>query len=222
VFGGFAVAYDPEAKAAILPEMFASHLGDPAERVAREETQPDRTSTGGLSSFSAALMVNNIKVSIKALALGMTWGIGTILVLFYNGVVLGLVSTDYVIAGQTKFLLGWLLPHGVIELPAVLIGGQTGLILAGALIGWGKRMPLRARFRVVTPDVTTLIFGVSLMLVWAGLVEAFFSQYHEPVLPYSVKIAFGCTELVVLILFLSRCGQTSNLSSAKTDPPERP
>src|SRR6185436_7265535 len=29
LFGGFAVAYDPEAKSAIMPEMFASHLGDP-------------------------------------------------------------------------------------------------------------------------------------------------------------------------------------------------
>jgi hypothetical protein len=38
-------------------------------------------------------------------------------------------------------------------------------------------------------------------------VEAFLSQYHEPVLPYSIKIAFGLTELVLLILFLSRSGK---------------
>src|SRR6266496_6097763 len=79
IFGGFAVAYDPEAKAAILPGMFAHHLNDPAERVAREERNPDHPSAGRMSSFSAQLMVNNINVSIKALALGMTWGIGTII-----------------------------------------------------------------------------------------------------------------------------------------------
>ena len=39
----------------------------------------------------------------------MTWGVGTILLLFYNGVILGAVSLDYVQAGQTPFLLGWLL-----------------------------------------------------------------------------------------------------------------
>ena len=37
VFGAFAVAFDPEAKDAILPEMFANHLSDPAKRVADEE-----------------------------------------------------------------------------------------------------------------------------------------------------------------------------------------
>jgi uncharacterized membrane protein SpoIIM required for sporulation len=207
LFGGFAVAYDPEAKSAIMPEMFASHLGDPSERVAREERHPDKASSGHLSSFSAQLMVNNIGVSIKAMALGMTWGIGTIIILFYNGVILGVVSVDYVMAGQTTFLLGWLLPHGVVELPAVMMGGQAGLMLAGALIGWGRRDTMRVRLRQLTPDLTTLIAGIALMLIWAGFVESFFSQYHEPVLPYLVKIAFGCTELVLLILFLARCGR---------------
>jgi uncharacterized membrane protein SpoIIM required for sporulation len=217
LFGGFAVAYDPEAKTAILPEMFANHIENPAERVAREERDADSPSAGAMSSFSAQLMVNNIGVSIKAMALGMTWGIGTIIILFYNGVILGLVAVDYVLAGQTVFLLGWLLPHGSIELPAVIMGGQAGLMIAGALIGWGQRNTMRQRLRELTPDLTTLIFGITLMLVWAGIVEAFFSQYHAPVLPYGVKIAFGATELVLLILFLSRCGRKSE--TAKTSGP---
>jgi hypothetical protein len=62
----------------------------------------------------------------------------------------------------------------------------------------------------------TLIFGVGLLLVWAGFVESFLSQYHEPVLPYSVKIAFGLTELVLLILFLSRSGRTTDAAENPT------
>jgi uncharacterized membrane protein SpoIIM required for sporulation len=165
-----------------------------------------------MSSFSAQLMVNNIGVSIKAMAFGMTWGIGTIILLFYNGIILGLVAVDYMTAGQTAFLLGWLLPHGVIEIPAILIGGQAGLMLGGALIGWGRRETMRARLRAITPDLTTLIFGVALMLVWAGLVESFFSQYHEPVLPYAIKIVFGCIELALLTAFLGWCGRGRELS----------
>ena len=208
LFGGLAVALDPGSKDAIMPDMFAGHRGDPAERVAREEHEGRGHSATHMTSFSAQLMVNNISVSIRALAFGITYGIGTIILLFYNGVILGVVCVDYVAAGQTTFLLGWLLPHGVIELPAIFIAAQAGLVLAGALIGWGRRDTLRARLREVTPDLVTLISGVALMLVWAGVVEAFFSQFHAPVLPYAVKIAFGCVELVLLILFLSRCGRT--------------
>ena len=47
------------------------------------------------------------------------------------------------------------------------------------------------------------------MLVWAGFIEAFLSQYHEPVIPYSLKIGFGVVELILLILFLSKSGKES-------------
>ncbi len=217
LFGGLAVAFDPEAKGDVLPQMFASHLNDPAERVAREEANPDHPGAGAMSTFSAQLMVNNISVSIRAMAFGMTYGLGTIILLFYNGVILGVVAVDYVLAGQLKFLLAWLLPHGVIELPAVMMGGQAGLILARALIGRGQNQPIRARLRAVSGDVVTLIFGIALLLVWAGLIEAFFSQYHQPVIPYSVKIAFGCTELVLFVAYLSQCGRSAEADRRAAD-----
>ena len=212
-FGGFAVAFDPESKAAVMPEMFANHLNDPAERVRREEQSRNTPTTSQLTPFSTQLMANNIRAAINALAFGMTAGLGTLLVLFYNGVILGVISVDYVAAGQTKFLLAWLMPHGVIEIPAFIIAGQTGLVLANALIGWGRRERLAARFRAVAPELVTLIGGVALMLVWAGLIEAFLSQYHEPLIPYWSKIAFGTVELVLLILFLARAGRADVAAS---------
>jgi uncharacterized membrane protein SpoIIM required for sporulation len=211
-FGGFAVAFDPEAKQAVMPEMFANHLGDPAERVRREEQAKHTPTAGQLTPFSTQLMTHNIRQGINALALGMTAGIGTLIVLFYNGVILGVISVDYVAAGQTKFLLAWLMPHGVIEIPAFIIAGQTGLVLANALIGWGRRERLAQRFRTVAPDLVTLIGGMALMLVWAGLVEAFLSQYHEPLVPYWSKIAFGGVELVLLVLFLARAGRKAEVA----------
>jgi uncharacterized membrane protein SpoIIM required for sporulation len=207
LFGGFAVAFDAEAKQAIMPEMFSNHLGDPAERVRREEQAKHTPTAGQMTPFSTFLMTHNIRQAIKALALGMTAGLGTLLVLFYNGVILGVVGVDYVAAGQTKFLFAWLMPHGVIEIPAFIIAGQTGLVLANALIGWGRRERLAQRFRAIAPDMVTLMGGVALMLIWAGLIEAFLSQYHEPLIPYWSKIAFGCVELALLILFLSRAGR---------------
>ena len=213
LFGGFAMAFDPEAKQTVMPAMFSEHLGDPAERVRREEQAKHTPTAGQLTPFSTQLMTHNIRQAINALALGMTFGIGTLVVLFYNGVILGLIGVDYVAAGQTKFLLAWLMPHGVIEIPAFLIAGQTGLVLANALIGWGKRERLAQRFRAVGPDLVTLIFGVGVMLIWAGLVEAFLSQYHEPVIPYSAKIIFGSIELVMLILFLARSGRKTELTA---------
>lgn len=215
-FGGLAIGLDPDAKPVLMP---FSHLqGDPAKRVAEEEKSTSDRLEGYKATFSAELMTHNTKVSIFTLALGMTWGFGTILMLFYNGVILGAVAVDYIRAGQTKFLLGWLMPHGVIEIPAILIAGQAGLILALALIGWGKRTPLRTRLREISRDLMTLIFGVAVLLVWAGFVEAFLSQYHQPVIPYELKIGFGLVELVLLCLFLGKSGKQSSAPAEAANP----
>jgi len=184
-----------------------SHLMEtPSERVAREEKATVDRMSGHKNSFASQLMTNNIRVSLFAFGLGITWGLGTVVVMFYNGVILGAVAADYIQGGQIKFLLGWLLPHGAVEIPAILLAGQAGFMLASALIGWGDPTPRRERMGAISNDLLTIAGGASVLLVWAGLVESFFSQYHEPVLPYAVKIAFGSVELFALFFFLMRAG----------------
>jgi uncharacterized membrane protein SpoIIM required for sporulation len=203
-FGAGSLALDYDTKSVFMP--FSGLMGSPAERVKREESMKHDRMADVRSTFSAQLMTHNIQVSLFVLALGMTWGVGTIVMLFYNGAILGAVGFDYIHAGYAPFLFGWLLPHGVIEIPAILIAGQASFLLANALIGWGDRTPRSARLRAVSGDVLTLAGGCALMLVWAGIVEAFLSQYHEPVLPYALKIAFGLAELGLLTFYLARAG----------------
>lgn len=220
VFGGLAFLTDPaEAKPALIP--FGALQGHPAERVAMEEKEAKAAQSPHDShqSFSAMLMTHNTRVAIFSLGLGMLWGAGTLVLLFYNGVVLGVVCADYLAAGQGLFLAGWLLPHGVVEIPAFLIAGQAGLLLGGALMGRGSRKALRDRLREVRPDVLTLIGGVALLLVWAGLIESFLSQYHAPVLPYGLKILFGVVEGVLLVIFLTRSGRGKTASPVKGGVP---
>ncbi len=182
----------------------------PAQRVHREETAAHDRLQGKKSTFAAELMTHNAQVAIFTMALGLTWGVGTAVSLFYDGVILGAVAFDYIHAGQARFLFGWVLPHGAVEIPSILLAGQAGFLLASALIGWGSRKSRRERLRETAPDLTTLIAGAAVLLVWAGLVEAFLSQYHEPVIPYALKIGFGAIELLVLSLFLSKSGAQTN------------
>ncbi len=205
LLGAGAVSMDPGAKATLLP--FEHLLGDPSDRVAQEEASTDNPYSGRHASGSTWYMTHNTRVSILTLALGATYGIGTLVMLFYNGIILGAVIIDYLIAGEGVFLTGWLLPHGSVEIPAILIAGQAGLVLAGALIGDRSRQPMRVRLRAILPDVVTLSAGFALLLIWAGIIEACFSQFHAPVLPYGVKIGFGAVQLALLCGYLARCGR---------------
>jgi uncharacterized membrane protein SpoIIM required for sporulation len=205
IIGGFIVSLDPEAKEVILP--FPYLKGSPTERVYSEERVIEDRLKGVKASGAAWYMTHNTQVCIFTMALGITWGIGTVLMLFYNGIILGAVAFDYVVAGEAQFLIAWLSPHGAVEIPAILLAGQAGLMLAGALLGRDSRASLPVRLREVSKDLVTLISGVAIMLTWAGFIESFISQYHEPMLPYPLKIGFAVVELILLVLFFSLSGR---------------
>jgi hypothetical protein len=80
-------------------------------------------------------------------------------------------------------------------------------VLAGAVLGRDDGRPLGARLRAASGDVTTLAAGAALMLVWAGVVESYLSQYHEPAIPYALKIAFGVVEGALLVTYLGFVGR---------------
>jgi len=205
-FGAGAVNFDADAKNVLLP--FPHLLVDPSDRVDYEERDNAMNPFEGMKAQGTSMyFVNNTRVSITTMALGVTWGAGTALILFTNGILLGAVIFDYVRSGEGVFLTGWLLPHGSVEIPGILIAGQAGLMLGAAILGWRSRLTIRGRLRQITPDLVTLVFTCACLMAWAGVIEAFFSQYHEPVLPYWIKITFGSVQFVCFVAFMILAGR---------------
>ena len=207
--GGLAVRYDPAAVDVLLP---ADYLRNPEQRVHEEEQgkRQDLHSAQVEAAFSAQLIRHNIEVAMLAAALGVTFGIGTALLLFENGVLLGAVAVRYTQQGFGLFMTAWLLPHGVFEIPSILIAGQAGFYLARLLLRRREDRDVRQSMR----EWLVLIAGMSMMLVWAGVMEAFFSQYHAPVLPYPFKVAVAGAELALLTIYLLLIGRRKDTAEA--------
>jgi uncharacterized membrane protein SpoIIM required for sporulation len=209
--GGLAVRYDPTSVDLLLP---ADYLRDPSKRVHSEESGEHRHTNSAQTeaAFSASLIRHNIEVSLLTAALGVTFGIGTALLLFENGVLLGAVAVRYTQQGFGLFVAAWLMPHGVFEIPSILIAGQAGFYLA--------RMLLRRRedrdVRNYMHEWLVLIAGLAMLLTLAGIMEAFFSQHHEPELPYAFKVAVASAELVLLSIYLLVTGRRK--TEAETPP----
>ncbi len=211
-FGTTAMSLSYESKSDFIPPQF-SHLNEkPSKRVEREEKQ-EFDAFQGRHEFSAQLMTHNTKVTILTMVTGFLWGVFTFILLFYNGTLIGVVIYDYIADGQGVFLTAWLLPHGSFELPAIFIGGQAGLVIARTMFGWGTNLRLRQRFARIRGDLLTLIGGAAVLLVWAGVVESFLSQYHGPDF-YPWKIGFGAVQLTALVLYLSLCGRAPRAGEA--------
>ena len=73
-------------------------------------------------------------MAFLAFSLGALTIAGGILLLFYNGVILGAVATMYILDGVPLFFFAWVGPHGALELPAIIFGGAAGLVAGRALL----------------------------------------------------------------------------------------
>ncbi len=128
-----------------------------------------------LGTFAAELFSHNSRVGITAFATGFVAGLPTVMLLFYNGLVLGAFAALYTSRGLGWDIWGWLLPHGVTELLAVILCGAAGLQLAHGLVFLGAR-PRMDALRERGRDAGVSVLGCVLMLVIAGMIEGIFRQ----------------------------------------------
>lgn len=186
-FGAGTGLQDPGSGAVTVPEAF-QHV--PEQRVAQDEQTGGTADAHTSAAFSAWLFTHNLQVGFVVFALGLTFGLGTVALLLYNGVPLGALAAQYHLAGEGLFFWAWILPHGIPELTVVCIAGGAGLVLARGLWVPGRRRrgdALMAESRTAV----RLVLGAMPMLLLAGLIEATLSQMHEPRVPYFLKLAFA-------------------------------
>jgi uncharacterized membrane protein SpoIIM required for sporulation len=138
--------------------------------------------------FAAVIILNNIKVAAVAFAFGAALCLPCILLLVYNGRMLG---TLYGLVWNYGFFLDFsslILTHGVLELSAICISGAGGLMLGWAIIAPG-RLSRQDALRRAAPDAFGLLAGAALMLVVAGHIEAYITPHFAQPVRWGVAAA---------------------------------
>ncbi|GHS94453.1 hypothetical protein FACS1894139_07540 [Planctomycetales bacterium] len=125
--------------------------------------------------FSALLFTNNLRVALLTLVSGLLVGVPTVLLIFYNGMLIGAFLHLYHSHGIYAETWAWFLPHAVPELGAVVLCGGFGLALARAIIAPGYRSRL-ASLRACGREVLSGALGVAILVLLAALIESFLRQ----------------------------------------------
>jgi len=155
---------------------------------------------------SSRIMTNNMSVALTTFAAGITGGAGTIYMIAFNGMLLGVIGMACALSGMSVPLWSFVAPHGVLELPAIVIAGGAGLRLARGLLFPGL-LPRRQSVSLAGSEAVKLVLGCIPILVIAGIIEAFVSPTD---LAVSLKfgMAAGLFVLLVVYLFSAPAGPT--------------
>jgi uncharacterized membrane protein SpoIIM required for sporulation len=197
-------AQDPGAAANFVPEGFQS-VTEP-----KTPGQDLGLSRGEEALVSSQIFTNNIQVTFLAFALGALAGVGTALILGYNGVFIGAIAGLAFDAGNGAPFTELVVAHGILELSCIVVTGAAGLRIGWALVAPGHKPRLEA----VTDEArrgVEIVLGTIPWLVLAGLVEGFVTPAGLGLLVNSiVGVALGA----VYWGFVLRSGRRTSASDA--------
>ena len=162
--GALAVTIDPGAATLLVPEQVRDAVA--ARRMWTEHLLSVAPGVAG-----SAIARNNVTVASLAFALGLSAGLGTALLLFGNGLLLGAVMAHAAQGGMARPLLGFLAAHGPAELSAVLLAAQAGFIVAAAVVDPGE-WPRSAAIAAAGREAAPLLAVVVPVLAVVALVES--------------------------------------------------
>lgn len=197
---------DPVARGLVLPEA--------AQRSLAQRDFVSYYFEGQATGFAAQVWTNNAWITVQAVVFGVT-GIWPLMMLVQNGLNVGLSGGVMGAYGGLDTFFVYLLPHGLLEITAVLVGAGAGLRTFWAWVKPGPLPRLWALSQAARSLVTVAIGLVPVLLV-SGFLEAFVTPSG---LPPAVRIGLGALAWAAFMVFflvrgrqVHRRGITGDLS----------
>ncbi|MBB4097398.1 stage II sporulation protein M [Sphingomonas kyeonggiensis] len=192
------VASDPSWYHSIVPADLAGGRGPQSSAAELRAGLYDGGGKDGmLGVFATYLFTHNAQISLMCFALGFAFGVPTILLLVYNGCILGAFMAVFVSKGLGLPLAAWLSIHGTTEMFAIAIAGAAGLRI-GMAVAFPGRLSRTAATAKAGRTAAFAMIGVVLMLAVAGLLEGVGRQIVTSDL---IRVAIGGGALLLWLLY---------------------
>jgi uncharacterized membrane protein SpoIIM required for sporulation len=198
LFGGIAgfmlTRVDEAWFSTIVPAALAGGRGPSSTRAELLSGEIFAPWGGPVQAFAVAanfLFTHNTGIGILTFSLGIAIGAPTLLLLLYQGLVLGAFLALHVNRGLAVDFVGWVAIHGVTELTAIILCGAGGLAIADTVLFPGRlsrldSLALRGR------EAAQIAVGAVMLFFVAAILEGGFRQLiGDTGLRYAIGIATG-------------------------------
>lgn len=187
----FSVLNDPLHIYSVLPTDLAQ--GVSPEKLGDGAAEVDS------SLMSASIMTNNIQVAFLAFAGGITFGLLTVYLMIYNGILIGALAALYWQYGKSYAFWAYIVPHGMIELTAIFIAGGAGLLMGYKLFVPGS-FSRSYQLKEQAKRSVQLLLGTIPLFVIAGIIEGFITP---TALSLETKYIVALITVVGLVLYVA-------------------
>jgi uncharacterized membrane protein SpoIIM required for sporulation len=208
LMAAFSAANDEEFVRGVLGDGYVEMT---EQNIAKGEPFGVFKSFDSLSMF-LWIAVHNVQVSFMIFIAGIMAGLGTIWLLFNNGIMLGAFQYFFFSKGLgwQSVLVIWI--HGTLEISSIIIAGAAGIVLGKSLLfpGSYKRLPSLKRGG---RDGIKMLIGLTPVFILAAFLEGFVTRYAKmPVwLSLTILISSACFIIWYFIIYPIRLSEKEKM-----------
>jgi uncharacterized membrane protein SpoIIM required for sporulation len=164
---------------------------------------------------------NNIGVSFYGYVMGIFFSVGSLWLLFNNGLMMGSFQYYFISKGLGLKFITVVFIHGTLELWSIIVAGAAGLILGNSILFPGTYKRTESIMHG-GKDGLKIVVGLIPLFLTAAFFESFVTRYTQMPLWISVSILVGSVSFIIwyFIIYPIRlskrieAGNDTNLTAA--------
>jgi uncharacterized membrane protein SpoIIM required for sporulation len=157
---------------AVSPTAFDVAAPDATAQEYIDQNFEDYYSNQPSQNFATQVFLNNVRVGFLAFASGALLCVFAVALLVWNGANIGVAGGLFTHVGQWDKFWGLILPHGMLEISAVIVAGAAGLRIGWSIIDPGDRPRFHAFVHEARRSGSVLV-GLIAAFMLAAIVEGF-------------------------------------------------
>ncbi len=144
------------------------------------------------------ITINNIRVALMAFVYGIMLGVGTLMIMLQNGIMLGSFQYFFYEKGLLWESVRTIWIHGTIEISVIIIAGCAGLVLANGMLFPGTYSRLESFKRGIKNGLKIMISTIPFFII-AGFLEGFVTRHTE--MPDGLAIFIILASLALILFY---------------------
>lgn len=216
--GVFSSRHDPGFANLILGE---NYVQSTIENIKKGDPMAVYKKMNSVDMF-LGISINNLRVSFMVFIFGLLYCVGTLGMLLFNGIMLGVFQYFFISYGLFKesFLTIWL--HGTLEISCIIIAGGAGITLGKGLVFPGTYTRSQSFFIGARKSIKILI-GIAPIIVMAAIIESFMTRYTDApdIVKLSIIILSAAFILFYFVLYpihRHRSGKSAYIPESSLQP----
>ena len=150
----------------------------------------------GQGGMFLGITINNIRVGMMCFALGLLTSIGSLYVIFSNGIMVGAFFTMFYREGVTLDAWRVIMLHGTIELSIIVVCGAAGIILGNGILFPGTYERKYSLVKSAKAGLKVMVSTIPLFII-AGFIEGFVTRYAFMPAILNWAIVIGSAALII-------------------------